>query len=360
MEKLEIGEVILRLRKQKGLTQEQLANFVGVSTPAVSKWESGISYPDITMLPVLARFFSVTIDEILDYKKSLTDEEVNNILIECQNEFNNKGLEQGICLCEKYINKHYSNYSLKLSISSIITLQYVIEKGEEGSKESFERTREIYEDVIKNCNDTKLVQMALVQLGTGYFSLKDNENALKMFNKIEKVDLDVDNMIAMVYISEKKFEEARKMLQYKLLKNINEILLSISNISQSYVEDDLSLAEKYMKLLNDISNVFEKEGLNNLSIGSRINLIQFYAKNQSIQKCQEEFKVLINLIKEDKLSLEVDNSVWFLSELNLESQRELQISLPKVLITMLEGEEFKFINKLEEYKEIMRLLKEYI
>ena len=50
MEKLLIGDVIYRLRKEKGITQEQLTNFTGVSAVAVSKWESGISYPDITLV----------------------------------------------------------------------------------------------------------------------------------------------------------------------------------------------------------------------------------------------------------------------------------------------------------------------
>lgn len=57
MEKLLVGDVIYNLRKEKRITQEQLANFIGVSTAAVSKWESGISYPDITLLPVIATFF---------------------------------------------------------------------------------------------------------------------------------------------------------------------------------------------------------------------------------------------------------------------------------------------------------------
>lgn len=56
MEELLIGEVVYKLRKEKGITQEQLANFIGVSTAAVSKWESGTSYPDITLLPAIATF----------------------------------------------------------------------------------------------------------------------------------------------------------------------------------------------------------------------------------------------------------------------------------------------------------------
>ncbi len=50
---IQIGTIISTNRKEKGITQEELANHLGVSKPAVSKWESGQSYPDILLLPVL-------------------------------------------------------------------------------------------------------------------------------------------------------------------------------------------------------------------------------------------------------------------------------------------------------------------
>lgn len=65
MEKLTIGQKISALRKGKSLTQEELAEKLGVSPQAVSKWENDISCPDIMLLPELAEFFEVTTDEIL-------------------------------------------------------------------------------------------------------------------------------------------------------------------------------------------------------------------------------------------------------------------------------------------------------
>ena len=58
-----IGSVIAELRKQKGVTQESLAKAVGVSAQAVSKWERGITYPDITFLPCLAEILECTTDD---------------------------------------------------------------------------------------------------------------------------------------------------------------------------------------------------------------------------------------------------------------------------------------------------------
>lgn len=60
-----LGENIRRYRKERGITQEELAAFFDVSFQSVSKWERGESYPDITMLPGLANFFGVTVDTLL-------------------------------------------------------------------------------------------------------------------------------------------------------------------------------------------------------------------------------------------------------------------------------------------------------
>ena len=64
---ISINEQILRLRKEKGVTQEQLSNALGVSNQAVSKWESAQCCPDITLLPEIAVFFEVSVDELLGY-----------------------------------------------------------------------------------------------------------------------------------------------------------------------------------------------------------------------------------------------------------------------------------------------------
>ena len=61
-----IGQNIARLRKEKGITQEQLAEICNVSPQAVSKWENDNSCPDVTLLKLLARTFGVSVDELLD------------------------------------------------------------------------------------------------------------------------------------------------------------------------------------------------------------------------------------------------------------------------------------------------------
>ena len=64
-----IGKRIALLRKEKGLTQEELAQHMGVSGQAVSKWENDQTCPDISALPRLARLLGVTVDELLEGKE---------------------------------------------------------------------------------------------------------------------------------------------------------------------------------------------------------------------------------------------------------------------------------------------------
>ena len=66
-----IGKRIAHLRKEKGLTQEELAQHMGISPQAVSKWENDQTCPDISALPKLARLFDVTVDELLSGKQEL-------------------------------------------------------------------------------------------------------------------------------------------------------------------------------------------------------------------------------------------------------------------------------------------------
>ena len=76
---MEFNQKLQELRKQKGLTQEELATSLYVSRTAISKWESGRGYPNIDSLKAIAKFFSVTVDELLSTDEMLTIAEADTI-----------------------------------------------------------------------------------------------------------------------------------------------------------------------------------------------------------------------------------------------------------------------------------------
>ncbi|MBE6782664.1 MAG: helix-turn-helix domain-containing protein [Ruminococcaceae bacterium] len=77
---MNIGNKIKALRKSRGITQEQLAEAIGISFQAVSKWENNIALPDITLVPLIANYFGVTMDELFDFSLAEMENEVKKIV----------------------------------------------------------------------------------------------------------------------------------------------------------------------------------------------------------------------------------------------------------------------------------------
>ena len=77
---MKIGEVIKKYRKEAGFTQEEMANRLGVTTPAVNKWENGNSNPDIELLAPIARLLHISLDSLMTFQEELTVAEISDII----------------------------------------------------------------------------------------------------------------------------------------------------------------------------------------------------------------------------------------------------------------------------------------
>ncbi|MEG0086344.1 MAG: helix-turn-helix transcriptional regulator, partial [Niameybacter sp.] len=75
-----LGEKIKALRKQKNISQETLANYLGLSFQAVSKWENALAMPDVTLIPAIASFFGVSIDDLFDFNLYEIEKNINDIV----------------------------------------------------------------------------------------------------------------------------------------------------------------------------------------------------------------------------------------------------------------------------------------
>lgn len=76
---LKIGEKIKNLRKAQNVSQDTLAQYLGISFQSVSKWENGYSMPDISMIPAIASFFDISIDELFDINKMEAEKRIDKI-----------------------------------------------------------------------------------------------------------------------------------------------------------------------------------------------------------------------------------------------------------------------------------------
>ena len=148
-----IGERIKKYRKNKEMTQDALAQALTVSPQSISKWECGDGYPDITLLPAIANFFEVTVDELIGNDEISAKEDVQKNFFEV---INSLSLDDQLDLALKYHKKYPRNWHIATSLMHRIT-RY------QGNREVEYRKLlvDIGERILKDCTDSTMRKSAV-------------------------------------------------------------------------------------------------------------------------------------------------------------------------------------------------------
>ena len=117
---MQIGEVIRKHRKLKSMTQEEMAKRLGVTAPAVNKWENSNSFPDITLLVPIARLLDITVDTLLSFQEELTPEELGSILRELTDMMKKEGYETVFQWAKKKIENYPNCEQLALQLAAAL------------------------------------------------------------------------------------------------------------------------------------------------------------------------------------------------------------------------------------------------
>ena len=130
---MSIGTTIKKLRRDKNITQEQLAELLGVSTNAVSQWECDKTAPDISHLPVLANIFEVSADVLLeiDIAKSKKQTEIKEFTAKCAELHSQGKTEERLKLCREMQKKYPNDETVRYNLMKVLKTGYVDESFDE-------------------------------------------------------------------------------------------------------------------------------------------------------------------------------------------------------------------------------------
>ena len=149
-----LGENIKRLRREKELTQEMLADFLGVTFQSVSNWERGESYPDITVLPEIASFFRVSVDELLGMNKNEAQKKINEYL----NFYDNNRLKDSRLTFEKFqqaIKDFPSDFRILIRYMELLMMEKNVQDNPDFENDS-RKILSIYENILNHCTDDSI------------------------------------------------------------------------------------------------------------------------------------------------------------------------------------------------------------
>ncbi len=153
---LKLADNLVMLRHKMKKTQEEIADFIGVTKASVSKWENGQSMPDIMILPQLAAFFDVTIDELMGYEPQLNSEQINKLYEKLKLSFAEKGFDYAVNECHRLIKKYYSCYRFLFTICCLYINHYNMTNDENVQKKILAEASGLAGHILDNCKDIRV------------------------------------------------------------------------------------------------------------------------------------------------------------------------------------------------------------
>lgn len=349
MKNLNIGENILFFRKKNNLTQEGLANKIGITAGAVSKWEHGNSTPDIALLSPLAKALNVTIDELFSFKQEISEEEVSSLKKDLAGIFLIEGYKKGEEKCKEFLLEHPNSLHLKLAIGGLIQMYSSLGSIEETVvKERLGYALELYYEVSKK-KDFKYSNIAFECIASLEMMLENydkSEEAIKNINAIS-----IEPLFLYTVLLEKKgeVEEAKNIAKKLLMKYLSETSAMLSVLGRLN-KDDINKAKIYLNTLTDIESKF------NIGMGAgAYQFAKIYLENDNRELAAKWHKKYIDEI----ISAPYDykENPFFegvLLEVDREGQKIVRKSLMK---NLLKSDEFNELKGNKDYEESLEVLK---
>ncbi len=253
MKELHLGETIAQKRREKGITQEALASYLGVSKPAVSKWESGQSYPDITLLPVIASYFDMTVDALMSYRPQLSQEEISDLYHRLAEDFSEKSFNEVLSACRQYIKRYASCWKLQYNMALLLLNHASL------APEPLNLIKEaegIFLRIEKESGDAALMQQCLPMEAACAISLGEPEKAIRLLDSLPPPPMPLETLVAQAYQMQGEAQKAVALLQGGIYKNILGLINAGAHLIGLYAQNAVKMEECYQLLL-ETAKIFD-------------------------------------------------------------------------------------------------------
>ena len=236
---LEFGKNLKKLRHQKDMTQDELAQKLSLSVQAISRYETGTAYPDIEMLPVIAGFFGVTVDNLLGVSSVARERRMDEYTAELRKL---KDRKERL----KLLRKQHAEFPDEWQIvnSMIYEMIYI--------PECIDEMREIVEDALKNCNDNLWRENIILS----YLRAEPDEDKANSFTDkhashydMRKIELLDDR-----YYERKEYDKLKRIRQKKSFDELEHSLFRLTERINNDIEVSYKNCSYMLNFIDHFSN----------------------------------------------------------------------------------------------------------
>lgn len=289
-----MNQIIRERRKALGLTQEEVADYLGVSAPAVNKWETGKSYPDITLLPALARLLQTDANSLLSFEEDMTKEKEAEIIDYAYKVLEEEGYEAAyralIQKMKEYPNSHSFILSGALFLEGgLLFLSDVAEK--ERYLNEFEK---MYERAMESEN-LEVRGQAATLLVSRYINRQEFDKAEELLEGFPEVTFQKNQLKANLLTVKGEYAKAVEMMESQLLIDVTNVYNRLTTLLElALKEEDTKKAEYLADMCEKTAEIYGCSGFSR-----HAPKVLYYGALKDKERCMENLKLLISSTEEN-------------------------------------------------------------
>lgn len=253
---LKLGKKVRELRKGQNVTQEELAEYLGISYQAVSKWENGLAYPDITLIPAIANFFQITTDTLFGMNDQIEKEEIE-IILKRWKENNARGLiKENEKLIRDGLKEYPNNFKLIYRLCHTLFNQF----SGRGQTELLDEIIIKASIILRDCTEDQLRYSAMQLLAHAFNAKGEKDKAKEIADRLPSSSITKDGLLESILEGEEQLKHIQKNMLL-CLERIGQGLDMLSRTSSK--AENYSDALYYLELKERLfSYMFENEDYN--------------------------------------------------------------------------------------------------
>lgn len=234
------GKRICRLRKQANMTQRELANLLGISEPAVCKWETDSSMPDIMLLTPLARALHTDLNTLLSYEETVSPEQVKAFGDTAEEIGRTEGTDAVMLYWKERLKEYPNSELLKMAYA-----KWLMKRQVQGA--ATEEQMQILEELLLKLCKSEAAEMkceAKRYLASFYITGQRFEEAEKLLATLPDFDFNARHLKALLLYVKKDYEAARKECEQFLFECVQNALIYLSRMAGIAVATEDSEKER--------------------------------------------------------------------------------------------------------------------
>lgn len=270
---MSLGKVIRKYRKNRNLTQEEMAGRLGVTASAVNKWENENSYPDITLLAPIARLLDISLDTLLSFREDLTTEEINEIVCEADSKLKEESYDEAFLWAKKKLEQYPNCEELILNIAIIFDAQRIVQ--EVSNKAEYDDYLcSLYVRVLDSDDETIRIRAADSLVGF-YMRKKQYDKAEKYLEYFSIQNPERKRKQAQIYAETGRVKEAYKAYEELLFSDYQRVSMELHGMYMLALQDnDRKRAHRLVDKQKELARCFEMGKYYEISSGLELATLE--------------------------------------------------------------------------------------